>query len=359
MSKHGHANLAIFVPHLGCPNQCSFCNQRVISGVQQSPTPQQVSEICEESLCQMGERAKEAEIAFFGGSFTAIPHEQMTALLQAAQPYLWDGRSSKPGFGGIRCSTRPDAVDEQTLLLLREYGVKVIELGAQSMDNTVLQKNLRGHTAEDVEQASRRIQRMGFSLGLQMMTGLYGQSEESALDTARQFIGLRPDMVRIYPTVVLKGTLLAQLWQSGRYQPQTPEQAAQLGAQLLELFEQHHIPVIRFGLHASREVEAQMLGGGYHPALREMAESVRFLGKMRRLLLEDAPQGGSVQLNVHPRDLSKALGQKKSNIQQLMQQGWQVTVKTDPAVIPGSVCSIRQQQRSGEVAPEIPGDTGL
>lgn len=334
MSTRSHANVAVFVPHLGCPNRCSFCNQHTISGQQEAPEPEQVRQICAEGLRQLGDRAGESEIAFFGGSFTAIAHDYMISLLEAAQPFV-----GAEGFGGIRVSTRPDAVDAETLRLLKEYGVTTIELGAQSMDDGVLAKNLRGHTARDVEEASGRIRSMGFRLGLQMMTGLYGQSEESAVQTAEKLISLCPDMVRIYPTVVLKGTMLAHLWEQGLYQPQTVEQAARLGARLLDLFEEKNIPVIRLGLHASREVERQMLGGGYHPALRELCESERFLKRMRVLLRERCPGGGAMTVYVSPGDLSKALGQRRKNIELLAGEGWQVTVRPSPHVPRGSVDS--------------------
>ena len=332
MSAPGHANIAIFVPHLGCPNLCSFCNQHIISGAQDAPTPEQVAETCRISLEHLGERAKSSEIAFFGGSFTAIDREYMVSLLEAAQPFLGEN-----GFGGIRVSTRPDAVGEEILLLLKKYGVATIELGAQSMDDDVLERNHRGHTAQEIIDASKRIRHYGFRLGLQMMTGLYGQSEESAVETAKQIIALRPDMVRIYPTVVLRGTLLAQLWEQGVYHPQTVEQAAKLGAQLLELFEEAEIPVIRFGLHASENVEEQMLCGGYHPALRELCESERFYKRMKLLLSENVPGGGEMTIYVHPRDLSKALGQKRKNIELLGAEGWQVTVRSSQQIPQGSV----------------------
>lgn len=340
MSALGHANIAIFVPHLGCPNQCSFCNQHIISGAKDAPMPEQVREICETSLAHLGNRAGQSEIAFFGGSFTAIEQNYMIALLETAQPFL-----GGTGFGGIRISTRPDKVDNERLALLKDYGVTTIELGAQSLDNEVLRKNLRGHTAKDIEEASARIHRFGFRLGLQMMTGLYGQSEESAWQTAYGLVALRPDMVRVYPTVVLKGTMLAHLWEQGVYRPQTVEEAVQLGAGLLDLFEENDIPVIRFGLHASRDIEQQMLCGGYHPALRELCESERFLKRMYVLLREKHPAGGAVTIYVNPRDVSKALGQKRKNIQLLKQDGWQVTVRSSSQVPAGSVSGFESRDQ--------------
>ena len=202
-----HVNVALFVPHLGCPHACVFCNQRTISGQTRPLTPEQIRSACETAKgCEHD--VKNSEIAFFGGSFTAIDREEMIACLEAARPYV--GRD----FGGIRISTRPDCVDDGVLSLLREYGVTAVELGAQSMDDAVLALNERGHTAKDTEEACERIRRYGFSLGLQMMTGLYGSDEEKDRQTARWFVELHPDTVRIYPTVVLEHTRLADLWRS-------------------------------------------------------------------------------------------------------------------------------------------------
>ncbi|MBR7061045.1 MAG: radical SAM protein [Eubacterium sp.] len=189
-------NISIFVPHLGCPKQCSFCNQKTITGKQNQPTPEDVEKALETALKRRG---YEYEIAFFGGSFTAIDRQYMISLLEAAFPYIENG-----SVKGIRISTRPDCIDTETLDILKKYGVSSIELGAQSMDDEVLQANLRGHTAKDVENASKLIKEYGFELGLQMMTGLYKDTDEKAIETAKKIIALKPETVRIYPTVVLK-----------------------------------------------------------------------------------------------------------------------------------------------------------
>ena len=200
-------NISIFVPHLGCPCQCSFCNQKTITGQANQPTPQDVDKAVKTALKSKG---FDYEIAFFGGSFTAIDREYMISLLKAANKYIKSNEVK-----GIRISTRPDCIDEEILDLLKEYGVTSIELGAQSMDDEVLLANRRGHTAKDVENASELIKSYGFELGLQMMTGLYKDSEEKAIKTAEKIIALSPQTVRIYPTVVLKGTYLADLYLSG------------------------------------------------------------------------------------------------------------------------------------------------
>ncbi len=204
-----HINAALFVPHEGCPHRCSFCNQKTISGQSKRLTKNDIDEVAAIAAKGNYDR-KNSEIAFFGGSFTAIDRDYMTYLLESAYPYVREGL-----FGGIRCSTRPDAIDEEILSILKKYGVTAIELGAQSMSDHVLAMNERGHTAEDVVRASSLIRENGFELGLQMMTGLYGSDNETDIRTAKQLIALKPDTARIYPTVVLEHTHLADLYRSG------------------------------------------------------------------------------------------------------------------------------------------------
>ena len=269
----------------------------------------------------------DAEIAFFGGSFTAVDRDYMIGLLEAAHEYIAQGK-----VAGIRVSTRPDAIDDGVLTILKQYGVTSIELGAQSMRDEVLEMNRRGHTASDVINASVLIKEYGFSLGLQMMTGLYGDDNVGARYTARQLASLRPDTVRIYPTVVLEGTELAEKMRTGEYIPQGYEDAAELCAQLLRFFEHKRINVIKLGLHASDGVEGSMVGGAYHPAFRELCEGILYYRLIRRTLSEQFPDGGDYIVYVPKADISKATGQKKSNILRLALEGWNVRIKGDDAI---------------------------
>ena len=254
-----HVSVALFVPHRGCPNTCVFCNQHAISGQTAPLTAEAIRAACETARACPHD-VNDSEVAFFGGSFTAIDRAEMTACLEAAKPYV--GRD----FGGVRISTRPDCVDDEVLSLLKDYGVTAIELGAQSMDDAVLALNGRGHTAKDTENACERIRRHGFSLGLQMMTGLYGSTPEKDRATAERFAALHPDTVRIYPTVVLERTRLADLWRQGVYTPPTLEDSVALCADLLRLFRVEGIRVIRLGLHAGGNVEEGYLAGVNHRA---------------------------------------------------------------------------------------------
>lgn len=322
-----HANVAIFVPHNGCPHQCSFCNQRSITGQQTQPDPQDVLAAVQIAKSSMGEQTHGAEIAFFGGSFTAIERGYMCALLQAAAPFVKDH-----AFAGIRISTRPDAIDDEVLSLLKEYGVTSIELGAQSMDDSVLILNQRGHTAEQVREASKKIQSYGFSLGLQMMTGLYCDTPNGARETARQLAALRPDTVRIYPTITMRGTDLAEKYQSGVYQPMPLEDTVALCADLLDFFEEQQIKVIRLGLHSTPELERDMLAGPWHPAFRELCDSRRIMNRIFAYCKEHRVPQGEITVYVNPACISKAVGQSKSNLKKLRELGYTAQVRPDVAL---------------------------
>lgn len=335
-----HANIAFFVPHNGCPNQCSFCNQCSITGQSEQPTARQVSDTLYEASRRMGVRARDAEIAFFGGSFTAIDPAVRRELLDAAAPFVQDG-----AFRGIRISTRPDAISPEILEVLKEAGVRAIELGAQSMNDRVLSCNRRGHTASDVRAAAASIQRFGFSLGLQMMTGLYGSSDHEDWETAREFAALKPDTVRIYPTVVMKGTPLGALYKGGEYEPPSLENTVELCAGLLRFFEERHIPVIRLGLHDSPQLRRDALAGAIHPALRELCESKRYWELIITELKQKSIPCGKITVLVSPGEISKAVGQKRSNTEALLARGYDMKVAGDPSVVPGDIKVIQMDKR--------------
>lgn len=315
-----HSNISIFVPHIGCPHLCSFCDQHTISGAQSAPTGEDVRNICKKALCEAKE-PENAEIAFFGGSFTAIPRDYMTELLAAAHEFVGEGK-----FRGIRCSTRPDCIDREVLELLKSCGVTAIELGAQSMNDEVLEANERGHSAQDVADASRLIREYGFELGLQMMTGLYKSSPEKDMSTAESIISLAPDTVRIYPVVILRGTELARLYSSGIYKPMPFEDMVSLCAGMMLRFHEAGIRVIKCGLHASEFVEKDMVAGYYHPAFRELCESEIYLQK-----LVSMSEGCTLlRITVPYKEISRAVGHKKSNILRMKEKG--VDVKIYPSV---------------------------
>ena len=320
-----HINVALFVPHEGCPHMCSFCNQKTISGSAKKLTKEDIDEAVKIATARDYDKSN-SEIAFFGGSFTAIDKEYMTYLLESAYPYVKDGL-----FKGIRCSTRPDAIDSDILALLKKYGVTAIELGAQSMSDNVLMLNDRGHTSADVVSASELIKAHGFELGLQMMTGLYGDTDESAIETAEKIICLKPDTVRIYPTVVLENTRLAFLYGKGEYTPQTVDEAVNLCSKLLDMFNEACVKVIRLGLHSGGNVEEGFVAGAYHPAFRELCESRLYFEKCCKII-KDNNITGKITIYVSPSEISKMTGQKRSNIESLLQMGISAQVKPDASL---------------------------
>lgn len=308
-------NISIFVPHQGCPCACSFCNQKTITGTDGLPAAEDVKRAVQTALRK---KDYDYEIAFFGGSFTAIDREYMLELLGAAYPYVKSGQ-----VRGIRISTRPDCIDNEVLDILDKYGVTSIELGAQSMDDDVLAANRRGHTSQDVISASRLIKSRGFELGLQMMTGLYKDTAEKAIETAKKIIDLAPDTVRIYPTVVLKGTYLAELYLKEEYKPLNADDSAELCAILVPMFEKAGIRIIRLGLHSSRDIKDNMFAGGFHDSFGELVKSRIMLNKILELPPAD------YQVFVNPRSLSKLKGNNKSNIYLLIERGYNIKIITD------------------------------
>ncbi len=274
----------------------------------------------EQALNDLGERSRETEIAFFGGSFTAIDRGYMISLLEAARPFVGV-------FYGVRISTRPDCIDDDILDILGAYGVTSIELGAQSMDNSVLELNKRGHTAEDVANASEKIKEKGFSLGLQMMTGLYGSTPEKDIYTAERFIDILPDTVRVYPTVIMKNTDLADAYLSGRFVPYTLDGSVELCSRIILMFAKAGIKLIRLGLHYSDSLVENSLGGNYHPAFKELCESKilydAFIEKASKL------KSKKLTVTVNQKSLSKFVGQKKSNLLKLREQGYDLDIRFD------------------------------
>lgn len=313
-----HSNISIFVPHIGCSHQCSFCNQKHITGQAFPPTAKDVHDAVKTALSSPSYNCGDCEIAFFGGSFTAIQHDYMTELLDTANTYVVDGKVK-----GIRISTRPDYIDSKTLDLLKSYGVTSIELGAQSMVDAVLTANERGHIADDVVKASMLIKEYGFELGLQMMTGLYKSSFDFDVETAKKIIELSPDTLRIYPTITLKNTKLADLYKSGVYIPPSLDETVDLCLKIIDLLEDTSIKIIRLGLH-SIDLNAYV-AGPWHPAFSELCASKRFCLKVEKLNLSC----GNYIVYLNKSDVSKFIGQKRSNIDYFLAKGISFKVVPD------------------------------
>ena len=314
--------IPLFIPHAGCPCLCVFCNQKKITGMDTPVTAEQVAKEIESGLQWAGAGC---QLAFYGGSFTALLPETQEKLLGAAQPFLKRGQAES-----IRVSTRPDAIDAVTLERLRAYGVTTVELGCQSMDDRVLERAERGHSRSDVIRACERLKADGFSVILQMMTGLPGDSGAESRETARQLIALKPDGVRIYPTVVLRGTKLEAMMREGIYQPQTVEVAVGLCAELYELFLQAEIPVIRVGLNPTEDLSGgEAVAGAYDPALGERVLSRMYLRRAQKLLDQETPEGQAI-FSVAPQRVSVMVGQRRENILALQREFGLKSVKVLP-----------------------------
>ena len=317
-----HINVALFVPDEGCPHRCSFCNQKTISGKTKRLELEDIDSAVETALesadCNKG------EIAFFGGSFTAIDKDYMISLLERAKMYIDKGL-----FAGIRVSTRPDCINEEILDILKYYGVTSIELGCQSMDDEVLRLNNRGHSAENVVKSAKLIKYYGFEFGVQMMTGLYGDNDETVIETARKLIDLKPDTARIYPTVVLENTELERLYKAGEYKPQTVDEATDLCSELLLMFHEANIRVIRVGLHSGGNVEEGFVAGAYHPASREICESRIYLKKVLAEIERQGTEKGEITVTVGSSFVSMMAGQKKANSEKLREMGYNLKIKQD------------------------------
>jgi histone acetyltransferase (RNA polymerase elongator complex component) len=306
--------IPIFLPYLGCGQRCLFCNQKVTA--KEVPSPSSVQTFIEASLASLPSDGKEREkqVAFYGGSFTAIPEGEQILYLKAVQPFLTSGL-----IDSIRISTRPDALDEEILQTLKEHGVKTMELGVQSMIDEVLLLSERGHSSEDVTSAVSRLKRWGFEVGLQLMIGLPGDTFDRFLQTLNRVIELKPDFVRIHPTLVLKGAPLESLWSGGRYFPLSLDEAIRWLKKGILKLEEASIPVARVGLQPTEELERDLLAGPYHPALHQLIDSAIFYD-MAQHLLQVTPNGSQAIFVCSPREISNLRGQRNKNILKLKEQ---------------------------------------
>lgn len=325
--------IPFFITHAGCPHQCVFCDQKSITGKNRPPDASSIHLSIRQHL-ETRRDNDAVQVAFYGGSFTALPPDIQRSYLEEVQPFLASGR-----VASIRLSTRPDSITPDILALLKQYGVSAIELGAQSMDDEVLQLSGRGHSAADTVNAVALLKEYHFLVGLQLMPGLPGDTPETFQKTVTQVISLRPDFVRLYPALVIKDTSLAELYRAGRYAPLSLDDAVLLCHQAVARFEQAGIEVIRIGLQPTAELErpGMIIAGPWHPAFRQLVESSRFLDKMCSLL-STRDQTGTVTLYVNPADLSTVIGQKRRNIDAVkVRYGQIVKVLADARVRVGSI----------------------
>ena len=310
--------IPIFVPHLGCPNNCTFCNQKRISGQTKMVTAKDVEDTIEYYLKNFKDNHKYVEVAFFGGSFTAIEKEKQEELLEAAQKYIQNKQ-----VNSIRVSTRPDCIDKEILKRMKKYHVKTIELGVQSTNNYILSKCKRGHTGEDVKKASKLIRRFGFILGHQMMVGLPESTKQDEINTAKELIKLKPKIVRIYPVLVIKDTELADEYERGEYTPLTVGQAVERCKEIVDLFNRAKINVIRIGLQNTEEISdpstesSSVVAGPYHPAFRQLVESSMWYDSIVNKIKKVNAKVKKVKIRANDININNIIGHRKENITKL------------------------------------------
>ncbi len=311
-----HYIIPIFVPHRGCPHDCVFCNQKKITGIEEKEiaievSAEDVTKKIKEYLETIPKKNVNIEVAFYGGSFTGIPIDLQKELLGAVYHFKKNG-----DIQGIRLSTRPDYINQEILSVLKYFGVTVIELGVQSMDEKVLKLSNRGHSQNDVYKAVTLIKENNFILGLQMMIGLPGDTKNKILRTTEEMIKLKPNMVRIYPTLVIRGTALEVLYNEGEYIPLQLEEAVIICRDILTKFKKNHIQVIRIGLQPTENIMEgkDVIAGPFHPAFRELVEAELRLDKLKRELnkLEHIPK--ELEIHVNPKSVSETVGLKRKNI---------------------------------------------
>jgi len=307
--------IPVFVPHHGCPFDCIFCNQKKITGLDTALTGEQIENQIRDYIKSIGEKLdKHIEIAFFGGSFTGIDTKKQIEFLEIANKWYESGH-----VDDIRLSTRPDYIDEDILAYLKKYNVSIIELGVQSLDDEVLTRSYRGHTSHDVLVASKLIRKMGFKLGLQMMVGLPEDNLEKALNTAKKIVSYKPDFVRIYPTLVIKGTKLEELFLQGAYRPLELNKAVEVCKELYKLFYRNNIPIIRIGLQPTDNIMEgkDVVAGPFHPAFRQLVEAEIFKESIDEVIASYRDKINNLEFVANPSSISNLVGIRKSNMNYL------------------------------------------
>ncbi len=329
--------IPIFVPHLGCPNCCVFCNQTKISGQEKQVTKEDVKNTIDYYLKHFKDDNKYVEVAFFGGSFTGIDENVQNELLETAYEYIKEGK-----VNSIRISTRPDYINKEILKRLKKYKVKTIELGVQSTNNYILAKSKRGHTFEDVRQASKLIRKYGFVLGHQMMIGLPESTELDEITTAKNLIRLKPKIVRIYPVLVIKNTELEEMCKKGEYIPLSLNQAVERSKEIVKLFNDKKIEVIRIGLQNTEEITdpnikgSQVVAGPYHPAFRQLVESSMWYDSILEKIKKINTKVIKIKILANPININNIIGHKKENILKLKDiYDLDVVVEEDENISPG------------------------
>jgi len=323
-----HFIIPIFIPQLACPFQCIYCNQHNISGILKEPTEQEIIKIIEQHLSTIPSDNNFIEVGIFGGSFTCLPENEQEKYLKIIQPFFESG-----AINGIRLSTRPDFINEDILKVLKRYNVATIELGAQSLDDEVLKLSGRGHKAKDIINASKLIKQNGFSLGLQMMLGLPGDTLERSLKTAKAIVTLNADNTRIYPTLVIKDTTLEKLYRENNYMPLPLEDAVEWAKECYKIFEEADVKVLRMGLHPSEGLLSgeSLVAGPFHVSFGELVMTALWKEiYTKEKVFQKRKLNNSIIIAVPKGQLNAATGYNASNKKILLQSFNKVKIIEDP-----------------------------
>lgn len=327
MSKNYYI-IPIFVPHEGCPHNCVFCNQDRITGLKDTVTTEIVRKTIDEYLETIKNKEATIEVSFFGGTFTAIREKKQREFLEIAKEY-----KDKKLINKIRLSTRPDAINDYILTYLKEYSVDIIELGVQSLDDEILRKAGRGHSVLDVKNASELIKNYGFILGHQIMPGLPGDTFETDIKTTKLSINMKPDICRIYPSLVIKDTPMEEMYYRGEYTPYSLDQAVEISGTMYELYRENNITVIRIGLQPTESINegGDIVAGPFHPAFRELVEG----SLISNLIIKNIKESDKLIININPKDISKLYSNKKKYFNMIKNKD--ISVIQNPKIDRGSI----------------------
>jgi histone acetyltransferase (RNA polymerase elongator complex component) len=338
--------IPFFIIYQGCPNRCIYCNVHKTAGdFSGKITEETFRRTVQEYLNHPKRKGNGAEIAFYGGNFTGMAKDYQAELLGLASPFIEKGLVQ-----GVRISTRPDSIDGESLGVMKRCGVTTVEIGAQSMVDEVLQLSNRGHGASDVSAAMGMLKERGFKTGIHLMAGLPGDSQSGFEYTIGETVALKPDMVRIHPTIVLADTGLAELFLNGTYQPLSMPRAIEMCKYALRKFEEAGIAVIRVGLQTTREmeIEGSIVAGPHHPAFRSLVEESMFFDMASAMLTDRGISGQEVIFSLSPKDVSCFLGRKNKNMQTLKETFGltKIDVSVDPVQERGTLAMLADGRKS-------------
>ncbi|WP_244833198.1 radical SAM protein [Clostridium sp. BJN0001] len=339
MSKNYYI-IPIFVPMQGCPHKCVFCDQNTITGTDDIVTASKTQNVIDEYLRTIPSKSATVEVSFFGGTFTGIEEKKQRELLEVAKSY-----KDRKLIDNIRLSTRPDYINDHILTYLKEYGVDIIELGVQSLDNNILLKAGRGHTKEQVEEASALIKKYGFILGHQIMPGLPCDTFEKDIMTVNKSVIMKPDIVRIYPALVVKNTPMEKMYLQKKYSPYSLDQAVFIAKEMYKIYVQNDINVIRIGLQPTENINsnADVVAGPFHPAFRELVLSSIIKDK----ILEIGENENIIKIIINPKDISKLYADKKKYFLDVKQKFKNINVVQDSNILKGSIKVIFENLKTG------------